>query len=137
MGTIDAEDYDERYTLSTAKVCIGVTDATLGISPLQLRLVTKEGNIILKRNKEGGNSENLAEHYPGTSTNYAKMKVKDHVNKKNVGRTFPGNLEWSIELCFDGWEAPHDEWLENEQNRIQQKENEKTEPWCEATQTAE
>merc|ERR1711907_324966 len=83
---------------------------------LQMRLVTKEGNIILKRNKEGGNSDELVrtcftddatqkrgkgslpfggewrpkkgkidkvvEHYPGTSSNYAKMKVKDHVNNK-------------------------------------------------------
>merc|ERR1712014_154191 len=111
--TVNAKDYDDRYTLSTAKVCVAVTDATLGISPLQLRLVTKKGNIILKRNKEGGNSdelvrtcftddaaqkrgkgslpfggewrpkkgkiEKLVEQYPGTSFNFAKMNVKDHV----------------------------------------------------------
>jgi hypothetical protein len=164
---VDAKDYDDRYTLSTAKVCVEVTDATLGISPLQLRLVTKKGNIILKRNKEGGNSDELVrtcftddatqirgkkslpyggewrpkkgkidevvQHFPGTSFNYAKMKVQDRVNEQNKGRTYPGTLEWSIELCFDGWENSHNEWLANEQKRIQQKENEKSKPWCAAT----
>merc|ERR1712176_1534962 len=63
---------------------------------------------------------------PGTST-WARMVVKDH---GTVGRDYPGLLNWSLELCYDGWEGPYEEWLEKETERIQKKKEEESKSWC-------
>jgi len=64
--------------------------------------------------------------FPGTS-GWARMMVKDH---GATGRDYTGLLEWSLELCFDGWEEPYNHWLEDEEERIRKKEEEKAKPWC-------
>merc|ERR1712003_244422 len=135
IATIDGKDYDDdRYTLASSKVCVNITDASLGIGTLQLRLVTPGGNVILKRNKEGGSDDELPTtcftddatqkrgkptlpfggdwkpkkgqinklfetYFDDTDKNKnkpksrssklspPKLKVKDHVNKQNKGRT--------------------------------------------------
>jgi len=66
------------------------------------------------------------EHFPG-SVGWARMLVKDH---SAVGHEFPGSLEWSLELCYDGWEGPYEEWREKEEERIRKKEEEAVRPWC-------
>merc|ERR1719197_715722 len=52
--------------------------------------------------------------------------MKDH----GSGRDYTGLFEWSLELCYDGWEEPYNDWLDSEEERIQKKEEEENTPWC-------
>jgi len=66
------------------------------------------------------------DQFPGTS-GWARMMVKDH---GAAGRDYTGLLEWSLELCFDGWEEPYNQWVEEEEERIRKREEEMSKPWC-------
>jgi hypothetical protein len=150
----------DQYTLVESKVCVDLKDATFGIQDLQLRLSTKGGFSMLKSANQGDGNElkvcftdtasstlpktsdggspfegdwkpksfsiaDRVDQFPGSS-GWAKLMMKDH----GSGRDYTGLFEWSLELCYDGWEEPYNDWLDSEEERIQKKEEEENTPWC-------
>uniref|UniRef100_A0A6U5G6M8 Right handed beta helix domain-containing protein n=1 Tax=Corethron hystrix TaxID=216773 RepID=A0A6U5G6M8_9STRA len=70
--------------------------------------------------------------YPGEKAS-ARMLVKDHGDRF---RDFPGMLDWSLELCYNGWEDAYEDWSAGEAERIRKRDEEAARPWCEDPITA-
>jgi len=150
----------DQYTLVESKVCIDLKDATFGIQDLQLRLTTQGGFTMLKAQNQGEGNElkvcftdtansilpkssdggspfegdwkpkagtiaDRVDQFPGSS-GWARINMKDH----GSGRDYTGLFEWSLELCYDGWEEPYEDWLEAEEERKRKQEEEENTPWC-------
>jgi len=98
------------------------SDASMEIMPNGAEGSPFEGEWLPK----SGALNPIVQHLPGISS-HAMMRVKDHGES---GREFHGLLEWSLELCFDGWEEPYEEWLHAEEEQIRLKEEEAARPWC-------
>jgi len=98
---------------------------------------TDTANSILPKSSDGGSPfegdwkpkagtiADRVDQFPGSS-GWARINMKDH----GSGRDYTGLFEWSLELCYDGWEEPYEDWLEAEEERKRKQEEEENTPWC-------
>ena len=150
---------ESNYTLTSVVLCVNAT-FDIGIENLQLRLSAKgAGFTILKMYNYGGGEtfracfsddaenaiqkgaeilggtwkrhsptsiESLISPFAGSSV-VSSISVKNH-HSSLIGA---GAISWSIETCFDGWEAHHAEWQDEENERIAKRDEYAALPWCE------